>query len=72
MARLDPDWPRLMKRSTAMRYLDMSGAEFDRAVTIGELPLPVNSRWSRAMIDEHVERLFGERAPDWRAKRAAA
>jgi prophage regulatory protein len=72
MARSIPDWPRMLRRNFAAQYLDMSGAEFERQVAEGALPMPVKLgdelRWSRAALDEAVERLAGERAPDWRSR----
>jgi predicted DNA-binding transcriptional regulator AlpA len=70
-ARSIPDWPRMLRRSTAALYLDMTAAEFEREISGGRLPMPVlfggAERWSRAQLDEHIERLTGERVPDWRA-----
>lgn len=63
-----PDWPRLMRRSTAARYCDMAPAKFLQEVAIGRLPLPVRiggeDHWDRAAIDEDINRLSG-RAYDW-------
>lgn len=71
-SRLAPDWPRMMRRSTAAMYCDMAVAEFERGVADGTLPPPVKvvdqERWSRAKLDEHLERLTGEAIPDFRAK----
>lgn len=73
MGRALPDWPRLMRRDLAAAYVDMSAAEFDRAVASATLPGPHligdKERWSRAELDGHLERLTGEgSAPDWRTK----
>jgi predicted DNA-binding transcriptional regulator AlpA len=61
----------MMKRATAAAYCDLSLAEFEREVTAERLPLPVNmgreGRWSRAALDEAIERIAGERRADWRA-----
>lgn len=71
-ARHAPDWPAMMRRSTAALYCDMTAAEFERGVADGTLPLPVRvvdkERWSRVQLDEHRERLFGETIPDFRKK----
>lgn len=65
-----PDWPRAMKRATAAAYCDMSVASFDKEVALGRLPGPVMlgglHHWSRRAIDESLERLAGDTAPDWR------
>lgn len=67
-----PDWPRMMRRATAAAYCDMSAAEFEREVTAGRLPLPVrlgnSEHWSRAAVDEALDRLTGDNAPSWRQK----
>lgn len=67
-----PDWPRMMRRRTAALYCDMKVADFEREVLADRLPSPVlfggEERWSRAHLDEALERLTGDgpRA-DWRA-----
>jgi predicted DNA-binding transcriptional regulator AlpA len=63
-----PNWPAMMRRPLAARYCDLSVAEFEREVADGRLPMPVrlgnNEHWSRARLDEALERLAsGE--PDW-------
>jgi hypothetical protein len=67
-----PDWPRMMRRATAAAYCDMNAVEFEREVLAGRLPGPVllggAERWSRAQLDESLERLTGEGAPDWRGQ----
>jgi hypothetical protein len=71
-ARSIPDWPRMMRRTTAALYLDMTTAEFEREMTAGKVPMPVifggSERWSRVLLDECIERLTGERVPDWRSE----
>jgi predicted DNA-binding transcriptional regulator AlpA len=61
-------WPRMMRRTTAAAYLDLSVAAFEREMSRGRLPFPVmmdgQERWSQTLIDEAVERLTGERVPD--------
>lgn len=69
-----PDWPRMMRRATAAAYCDMKAADFEREVLAGRLPDPVNlggeERWSRSRLDESLDRLTGDAAPerpkDWR------
>lgn len=69
MARSAPDWPALMKRDLARLYVDMTAAEFERAVDAGHLPGPVmGDRYSRAEIDAYLNRLIGDEAPDWRSE----
>lgn len=70
-ARLAPDWPRLMRRSTASQYCDLTVSDFEREVSAGRLPMPVHfggsEHWSRTTIDEYLDRLTGDGNPDWRA-----
>lgn len=66
-----PDWPRLMKRATLARYLDMTGTDIEREIAAGHLPHPVSiggaPHWSRAEVDASIERLTGESPDhDWR------
>lgn len=67
-----PTWPRMMKRTTACAYLDLSAAELEREIAGGRLPHPVKLgnglHWSRSEIDTYLERLTGEAeiAEDWR------
>lgn len=70
-ARLAPDWPRTLRRSTAALYCDLTLKDFEREVAAGRLPAPIRfgseEHWSRNQIDEHLDRLFGDKLPDWRA-----
>ena len=67
-----PGWPRMMKRTTAALYCDLSVAEFEREVASGRLPMPVklgnSEHWSRVAIDEMLGQLTGDTTPDWRKK----
>lgn len=67
-----PDWPRMMRRETAAGYCDMKAADFEREVSSGRLPLPVQlgvgERWNRVQLDEALDRLAGSAVPDWRPK----
>ncbi len=69
MGRAIPDWPRMMRRTTAAAYCDLTAAEFEREVASGALPQPIKlgsqEHWSRTALDQHLERLCGEGAPDW-------
>lgn len=70
-ARAIPQWPRMMRRSTAALYCDLTSAGFEREVAAGRLPLPVGldgeDHWSREQIDESLDRLTGAKSADWRA-----
>lgn len=63
--------PRMMTRSRAAHYCDLSEAEFEREVAAGMLPGPVmlgkKPHWSRKDLDERMDRLAGGVAEDWRA-----
>lgn len=67
---MPPNWPRMMRKSTAAAYLDMGEAAFQRAVDADELPGSVilggNPMWSRPAIDERCDHLTGNAAHDWR------
>lgn len=67
-----PHWPGMMKRGLAARYCDLSVAEFEREIVEGRLPLPVklgnSEHWSKARLDEALDRIAGASANDWRAK----
>lgn len=64
------DWPTMMRRVTAAQYLDLSAAELEREVNAGRLPMPVKlgntDHWSRTQLDEHLRRITGDGADDWR------
>lgn len=66
-----PDWPRLMRKTTLARYLDMSASDVEREVAAGRLPMPIRigraDHWSRNAVDSMVERITGEGLDDWRA-----
>lgn len=63
-------WPRMMRRATASLYCDLSITEFEREVIAGRLPQPIkfgnSEHWSQVAIDEMLNRLTGDTAPDWR------
>lgn len=60
----------MMKRERAAAYLDLTPARMERAMAEGLIPYPVSvagvDLWSRAQLDEYIERLTGERVDDWR------
>ncbi len=61
-----------MRRTTAAAYLDMAVTDFEREMSKGRLPMPIEigggERWSRVQIDEAIDTLTGEAVPDYRAK----
>lgn len=69
-ARKAPDWPRMMRRSTAALYCDLTPSEFDKAVATGELPMPATvagvKLWSKTNLDDNLSSIAGESAGDWR------
>lgn len=72
MAREYPYPPRMMTRTRAAAYCDLTVAEFEREVLDGRLPMPVKlgskDHWSRVALDEHLSRIAGEQSGDWRQK----
>ena len=71
-SRISPDWSRMMRRAQAAAYCGLTVNEFEREVAVGRLPMPVNfagkESWSRVQIDECLDRMTGEKMPDWRAR----
>lgn len=70
-----PDWPRMMRRSVAAAYLDLTIARFDREVACGRLPMPVliggQERWSRVSLDRVLDAMAGDseaEANNWRGR----
>lgn len=67
-----PHWPGMMRRQLAAKYCDLSVAEFEREIAAGRLPSPVKlgntEHWSKARIDEALERIAGSASNDWRSK----
>lgn len=65
-----PFWPALLKRDQAMAYLSLTPAKFEAAMLAGEIPYPImvggQERWSRAQMDEYLDRLTGGGKDDWR------
>lgn len=73
MAREYPYPPRMMTRTRAAHYCDLSEAEFEREVIAGRLPLPVRfgnrDHWSRVALDDSLSRIAGEAiGNDWRSE----
>ncbi len=62
----------MMLRPMAASYCSLSIAEFEREVVEGRLPMPVklgnNEHWSKARMDDCLERIAGSSANDWRSK----
>ncbi len=70
MGREYPYPPRMMLRPRAAHYCDLTETLFEREVAAGRLPPPVmlggKEHWSKVALDEALERLAGDRLPDWR------
>ena len=58
-----PHWPRMMRRSTAAAYCDLTSADFEREVAAGRLPegirLGSEVHWSRDQLDASLDRMLG-------------
>ena len=63
-------WPAAMRLKSAASYCELSVADFEREISAGRLPMPVklgsHEHWSKAKIDEALERIAGS-SHDWRA-----
>ena len=63
-------WPSMMRLKTAAAYCELSVADFEREIIAMRLPMPVklgsHEHWSKAKIDEALERIAGS-SHDWRA-----
>lgn len=71
MSKRYPDWPRMMRRTTAAAYCDLTSAAFERETLLGRLPAPVmlgdEEHWSRDQLDAFLDRLLGAKVKgDWR------
>lgn len=70
-----PNWPALMQRRTAEAYCSLTSAKFEAAMLAKEIPYPImvggQERWSRAQMDEYLERLTGGGDNDWFSKTPA-
>lgn len=67
----DARWPRMMRKTTAARYCDMSEAAFEREINAGRLPFPITlgnrEHWCRNALDKALDRLTGaEPVPEYR------
>jgi hypothetical protein len=68
-----PHWPRMMRRTTAAAYCDLTSAGFEREVAGGRLPMPVRladeDHWARDQLDAALDKLLGvSGAGDWRSR----
>lgn len=65
-------WPRMMKRSTAAAYCDMSIPSFEREILAGRLPNGVvlggTVHWSQPALDAALDKITGEGGDDWRSR----
>jgi hypothetical protein len=72
MKRERPHWPRMMRRTLAASYCDLTVPEFEREVAEGRLPMPVilgkAEHWSLTRLDEALERIDAGGAADWQTK----
>lgn len=61
-------WPAMMRRQTAIAYLDLSEPEFEREIAAGRIPDGVlfggKPRWYRAALDKALEVLNGDVVDD--------
>lgn len=68
--------PRMMKRTTAAAYCDLSVAAFEREVAAGTLPMPVmlgnREHWCKNALDRALDALTGPdaRLPKWQRSQA--
>ena len=64
-----PYWPRMLKRSTAAQYCELTPQQFDAEVYAGRLPMSVamagGPRWDRAALDTSLDEMSGV-GNDWR------
>lgn len=72
-----PHWPRMMRRTTAAAYCDLTSAAFEREVLEGCLPAPVRlggeDHWSRDQLDAALDVLLGHKTKgDWRREAGLA
>jgi predicted DNA-binding transcriptional regulator AlpA len=64
-------WPRMMRKTLAAQYCDLSVAAFEREVAAGRLPMPVSlggrEHWCKAALDKALDAIVGDDAmPEWR------
>jgi predicted DNA-binding transcriptional regulator AlpA len=63
------DWPPFLSRHNAAAALDMSLAEFERAMLKGELPMPVMTAAGERWRLSDIENAYGVAdEKDWRDK----
>ena len=64
-------WPMALKRKDAAAYCSLTMPEFEREIAAANLPLPVklgnHEHWSRARLDEALDRLTGQNE-DWKRR----
>lgn len=63
-----PDWPAMMKRSTAAAYLDISEVSFTKEIAMGRLPSGIilggREHWRRDAIDAAINNLSAPSVPE--------
>lgn len=61
-------WPAMMARKTAVEYLDISEAAFEREIAAGRLPDGVlfggKPHWRKDVLDKALAVITGETPPD--------
>jgi len=63
-----PFWPAMLSKRTALQYLDLTEAEFEREIAAGRLPDGVlfgsKVHWYKAALDAALAVIAGERPED--------
>ena len=64
-------WPRMLKRTRAAEYCDLSVAAFEREIIAGRLPAGVmlggREHWCKNALDKALDELTGTNAASYRA-----
>lgn len=67
-----PHWPAMMRKQTALQYLDLSSDAFDREIAAGRLPDGVlfggRPHWYRTALDKALAVIAGEVTQDHRIR----
>jgi LPS sulfotransferase NodH len=71
-AHISPRWPALMTRKTAVEYLDVSEAAFEREIAAGRIPDGVmfgsKPHWRKDALDKALAMIAGEVTPSYMAR----
>lgn len=61
-------WPAMMRKQTALRYLDLSEAAFEREIAQGRLPVGVlfggRPHWRKESLDKALAVIAGDMSPN--------